>query len=263
MTAITVAPDAGAEAVTSTVLSSLPLSYAAADHDAAPRVAVVAGTLGWPVAVQRALQEGSVAAIVVHPEPANLGATLATPGLVLVDSIWAGNPAVSAASGHFRAAAADAQLLECRVISGPNRSLRANLVDLAALVRELIGPLHGVSLLHHDHNGCFAVAGAGDLSVGLGVVRCTAVAPQASVRVLTNDGGVELSLPDPSTARPAEVVITNGDGSRLLPTVWESGHRAAWRRLQALLTSGETAMDLRFLEEDQLAVATALRHLDR
>ena len=131
-------------------------------------------------------------------------------------------------------------------------------------VRELIGPLHGVSLLHHDHNGCFAVAGAGDLLVDLGVVRSAAVAPQASMRVLTNDGGVELSLPDPSTARPAEVMITDGDGLRLLPTVSrESGHRAVWRRLQALLTSGETAMDLRFIEGDQLAVATALRHLDR
>ena len=263
MTAITVAPDGGAEAVTARVLSSLPVSYAAADRNAAPRVVVVAGTLGWPVAVQRALNEGSAAAIVVHPEPASLGATLVTPGLVLVDSIWAGNPAVPAASGHFRAAAADAQLLECRVISGPNRSLRANLVDLAALVRELIGPLHGVSLLHHDHNGCFAIAGAGDLSVGLGVVRSTAVAPQASVRLLTNDGGVELSLPDPSTARPAEIMLTDGDGLRLLPTVWESAHRSVWRRLQALLTSGETAIDLHFLEEDQLAVATALRHLDR
>ena len=92
MTAITVAPDGGAEAVTARVLSSLPVSYAAADRNAAPRVVVVAGTLGWPVAVQRALNEGSAAAIVVHPEPASLGATLVTPGLVLVDSIWAGNP---------------------------------------------------------------------------------------------------------------------------------------------------------------------------
>lgn len=149
------------------------------------------------------------------------------------------------------------------MISAPNRSLWANLVDLAALVRALVGPLHGISLLHQDHNGCFAMGGAGDLSVGMGVVRSTAVPPQASVRLLTNDGGVELSLPDPSTARPAEVMITDGEGLRLLPTVWESAHRAVWRRLQALLTSGEPRWTCASWRRDQLAVAAAVQHLDR
>ena len=105
--------------------------------------------------------------------------------------------------------------------------------------------------------------GAGDLSVGMGVVRSTAVPPQASVRLLTNDGGVELSLPDPSTARPAEVMITDGEGLRLLPTVWESAHRAVWRRLQALLTSGEPRWTCASWRRDQLAVAAAVQHLDR
>ena len=122
--------------------------------DVAARVAERVGAQSGRRPIQRGLNEGSAAAIVVHPEPASLGATLAT------------RP-------------------------GPGR------LDLGRQPR-----------------------------------RTSGIRP----------------LP--------------GRRSRC-PVVWESGHRAVWRRLQALLTSGETAMDLRFMGEDQLAVATALRHLDR
>jgi hypothetical protein len=136
------------------------------------------------------------------------------------------------------------------------------LLDLAALIRSLIGPLRGVSVLQYDSNGFFATARAADLSVSLSVVRSSALARQASVRLLTDDGGVEMIIPDPSTARPAEVMITNGDGLQLLPTVWESSHRAAWRRARTLLDSRTTAPDLAMFAEDQSVLSDAVHLLE-
>ena len=262
MTAITIAPRAGIEAVTAAVLSSLPVSYTATAADATADVVVVAGSSDWPSVVDHLLGEGSAAAIVVHPEPADLAALPRTPGLVVIDSVWAGNPAVPAAAGHFGRAATASQLVECRVITGPDRPLGANLLDLAALIRSLIGPLRGVSVLQYDSHGFFATAKAADLSVSLSVVRSSALAPQASVRLLTDDGGVEMVIPDPSTARPAEVMITNGDGLQRLPTVWESSHRAAWRRARTLLDSRATAPDLAMFAEDQSVLDDAVHLLE-
>ena len=99
------------------------------------------------------------------------------------------------------------------MISAPNRSLWANLVDLAALVRALVGPLHGISLLHQDHNGCFAMGGAGDLSVGrYGCRPKHRGRPAGESAVAYQRRRRRAESPDPSTARPAEVMITDGEG---------------------------------------------------
>ena len=87
------------------------------------------------------------------------------------------------------------------------------------------------------------------------------LAPHAYVRVLTDDGGVEIAIPHPETARPAEVVITDEAGVRTLPTLWESSHRAAWRRAHLLLQAGDPGTDLSDFADDQAVLGHALSEL--
>jgi hypothetical protein len=262
MSTVTVTADAGTSEICAIVLSSLPVSYAPTDDLAPAQLITIDGGGAWPTAVDDALGVAGRAAIVVHPVPADLtlsaARTTAAASVVVIDSIWAGNAAVPIAAQHIAAAAPNAQLVECRVISGPGRSLASSLTDAAALVRALLAPISEIRLLHHDDHGFVASALCAGLAVSLSVTISTAVAPHAYVRVLTDDGGVEITLPHPATARPSEIVITDPDGSRTLPTIWESSHRSAWRRARALLDAGTAAPDLVEFVEDQSTLSSAI-----
>ena len=93
--------------------------------------------------------------------------------------------------------------------------------------------------------------------------RSTAVPAQARARLLTSSGGVEITLPDPGTARPAQIVITTPDGQQLLPTLWESPHRATWRRLSTSLAAGASTPDLSDFDADQRVLAHPLSVLSQ
>jgi hypothetical protein len=262
MSTVTVTADAGTSEICAVVLSSLPVSYAPRDGLAPAQLITIDGSGAWPTVVDDALSSAGRAAIVVHPVPANLtlsaARTTAAASVVVIDAIWAGNAAVAIAAQHIAAAAPNAQLVECRVISGPGRSLASSLTDAAALVRALLAPISEIRLLHHDDHGFVASALSAGLAVSLSVTISTALAPHASVRMLSDDGGVETTLPHPATARPAEIVITDPDGSRTLPTIWESSHRSAWRRARELLDAGTAAPDLVEFVEDQSTLSSAI-----
>lgn len=251
MNALTVAPCSGIERVSSVTLASLPVSYAPAPDPDQASVVVVSGAGDWASVARRRLDRGCGTVIVVHPEPADLGPLEQASGSVVIDSVWAGNPAVSHAAEEFTARAGSAQLLECRVVSLPGRSLAANVLDAAALVRALTGPLRDITFVHADSHGLTAAARSNGLEVAVSIVRTNARRPFASARLLTGDGGIELTVPEPGTARPALVTITDPDGLQQLPTIWESAHRAAWRRVAA----GVPSSDLADFAADQLLLA--------
>lgn len=62
--------------------------------------------------------------------------------------------------------------------------------------------------------------------------------------------------PDGMTAQPALLTVTDTDGARSAPTLYESGHPASWRRLHRPLTTGGQATDLADFEVD-IATASA------
>lgn len=260
MTSLTVASDADTSALTRAVLSSLPLSYRPADDQTPPAVTTIGGTGAWADRVDQALGRGSAAVVVVHPEP-TAPDVQPMPGLVVLDSIWADNAAVGTAAKYFRAGVRDAQLIECRIVPGPGRTLAATLVDAFQLIRALFGPATQPELLHHTAEGFLAGASVGGLALSLWVNRTSAIRPGASVRLLTDDGSIELTVPHPATARPAELVITNSVGALSVPSRWESSHRTAWRRAHALVDAGSEGSDLPSFLDDQITLSTLLTTL--
>jgi len=76
------------------------------------------------------------------------------------------------------------------------------------------------------------------------------------VRLLTG-GSVEVEIPSGETARPARLTTTGPQGAMLAPTLYESGHRATWRRLHQLISVDGQSADLDDLDAD-IATASAL-----
>lgn len=262
MTALTVTSDTTTAPLTAAVLASLPVSYAPSVPGDPADVVVIAGDGDWPATAVTAVDARSTAVIVVDPQWADLTAvTEPADGRVVIDWPWASNPALPSAAAGFTAAVARGSLLEITAIIDPARPLTASLLDLAGVVRRLVGPLTQARLLHHDQHGLTLSGTAATRPVALTLTRSTAVAAQARVRLLTDDGGIELTLPDSVTARPAEVTITDQAGLHIQPTSWESSHRATWRRAQILTGSPTAATDLAELRHDQDALAEALSKL--
>jgi hypothetical protein len=244
------------------VLASLPLSYAPAADAGAGGVTVVDGSGRWPAATVQALQAGAVGVIVVQPGPAGLDelrAFAANPGVVVIDSTWASNPVVAAAGQALDAAIGQHSRVECRIVVRAGTDLDRALLDQLSLLRALVGPVVDLEILHRSEHGYVGEARANGAAVDLSVV-CTSASPEsATVRLLTSDGSIEVDIPSGETARPAHLTITNPSGAQITPTLYESGHRATWRRLHRLITSGEPADDLDGLEAD-IATAAQQQH---
>jgi hypothetical protein len=245
-------PVFAAGATSAGVLASLPASYHHSEA-ASGGVTVIGGSRGWPRAAATAIRAGAAGVIVTAPEPEDLS-PLRSGGLIVVDSIWATNPVAASAGAAFRSAASPGSRLECRVRVAVGRSLAAVLLDQLSLIRALLAPATELRILHRSEHGFVAEASAAGIAVDLSAI-CTDSAPQqASARLLTVDGGVHVQIPDGTTAQPALLTVTGPDGTLLAPTRYESGHRAAWRRLHHLLSTGERCTDLDDLEAD---IATA------
>ena len=67
-----------------------------------------------------------------------------------------------------------------------------------------------------------------------------------------------LTLPDPGTARPAVLVNTTSTGATTTPTIWETSHRAAWRRLHATVSGARLTNDLADLRADLILTGQIL-----
>lgn len=235
---------------TDSVLASLPVSYCPSPT-LAGSVAVVGGTAGWPIAVAAAIENGSTGVLVVAPEPADLTRLrdLDHRCPIVIDSVWASNPVIPAAAAAIRSSSSGSRL-ECRVFVGSKRPLDAVLVDQLSLVRAVLSPATGLRMLHRSDSGYTAEADTTTLAVDLTAVRTDALPAHALLRLITADGSVEVQIPDGHTARPALITVTGPAGATLSPTVYETGHRATWRRLHRLLTDHESSHDIDDLEAD-------------
>jgi len=256
------------------VVASLPLSLAYAAPDTGGRLHAqlhaVAGAEGWPARALQAVSEGAEGLLIVCPIPmeAELSALLtaiAERGLpVVVDSPLAANPTVAHAAARFAAALAGgggSPLLETRTIATTSEELEQSLLDQLLLLRALLGEVHDVRVVHRDGHSYQAVAATG--SPG-GPVETTVTGilsrgqpPRTSVRLLTPPQSLDLVLPTWDTARPARLSTTSSDGEHISPSIYESAHRASWRRLHRLVTTGSTSSDLAGWCADAVTAARA------
>ena len=235
------------------VLASLPLSYTPVPDGGAGGVTVVDGAGRWPAEVVQALEGGADGVIVVQPGPedvAGLRDRAASRGVVVVDSTWASNPVVAAAGQAVRAAAGPHSRVECRIVVRVGADLSRSLLDQISLLRALVGPVSDLEILHQSEHGYAGEARAGGARVDFSMVCTNATPEHAKVRLLTSDGSIEVEIPNGETARPANLTVTGPSGALMAPTLYESGHRATWRRLHRLITGGESADDLVDLEAD-------------
>lgn len=235
------------------VLASLPESFRRS-HTVAGEVVVVDGGPGWVDAAAGALRGGAIGLIVISPIPGDLeplGAALRSrPATVVVDSPWASNPAVPGAADLIQSAITDAVFAECRLIQPVGTDLDHALLHQLSLIRALIGPVSSLSLLSRTAHHVQGSARSGNLLVDLSITCTDARSSVAITRMLLPNGSVEVLIPSPDTARPATVTVVSADGATTQPSLFESGHRATWRRLRGHLRSRDVPRDVEALEWD-------------
>lgn len=259
-TAVYASAQVRSEAATDAVLASLPLSYAPGRSDG-HALTIVTGSIGWPATVAEAFDAGAMAVIVVWPQPADLGALRGRRGIVVLDSRWAPNPVMRSAAPAFAAALPEAGRIECQAYLPVGAALEPALLDQLTLVRALIGAVTDVRILTRSSHGFAAEGLAAGHPVDFELVCTGAVPESARVRLLTQDGSVDLVVPHSGIAQPARLMITSPDGALQSPTLYESGHRASWRRVPDLLANPSAARDLEDFASDQETTRTAFQHV--
>lgn len=251
-------PDAERDGAVGAVVASLPVSFAPARN--VPDVVALAGTAGWTASATEAVRKGTRGVVVVDPvaeDPAALAAAAAEAGTtVILDQVWAGNPALteSAARDAIAGALADAVLLDSVAWGTPGTDTGVLLTRHLAAVLACGVELSGLRVIQRSANG-YTVIGSlpGGAPAALQGITTSAVPATATVSVLTSSGRADITLPDASAGWPAVVRSVTSAGAATFPTIYESAHRHSWRRLRAAIHSGVPAADL-----ERFAALTAL-----
>ncbi|GAB3260594.1 hypothetical protein [Kineosporia babensis] len=227
------------------VVASLPVSLRLAEPS---DLVALEGGPGWPERVAAATARG---VMVVHPTPAAPEAVPAHPGApVVLNYRFADNPVMPTAARLFTDWPADAMIEAAAVVAQP-AELDGVLLDQLATLRRLGSPAVELTRLTWSSAGYYlsAVTRTG-VRLLLSAHVTTATSPQLRIRGLAPSVALELTLPDPGTAQPAVLVRTTDAGATKFPTLWESSHRAGWRRLVAAVDGTTPADDLTGLRTD-------------
>lgn len=240
------------------VVASLPISLTLTGDSAADLVAVD-GAAGWPQRVRQACRDGALGVVLINPEPVEPALVPDPSGVpVVVDHRFAGNPALAGEEGILSGWGKDV-LIEVATTVPAAADLASTLVDQLAVLHRLGQPADRLQLLTWDDGGSYL---RGTTAYGLRFLISAHVtrgrARSARVRALAADRAVDLTLPDPATARPARLVSTTSGGAALAPTLWETSHRAAWRRLHTAVTAGAPTEELSVLTAHLSLATTAL-----
>jgi hypothetical protein len=245
------------------VIASLPVSlHPAADATARGSADLIAvdGAAGWPTEAERAIDAGARGVLVVRPVPADvtslIGKANAANVPVVIDAMWTYNPAVQNSAGPFAELFDDRMLLEARTYARTGSDWDRVLLDQLSLIRAAVAPVRGFRFVRKSEHGYAALAEfANGARASITAVRTDSVPESATLRTVKAQHLVELEVPAPETARPGRVQVAGPEGSNLLETKWETAHRAAWRHLHGLATSGLTSSDLADFAEDQTIAA--------
>ena len=243
-------------------LASLPMSLRRTDGDA--DIVGIRGAEGWPRAAAEAIRAGARGVLVTEPgiaDTAELEAIAAKAGVpVVLDTLWADNPAVQASASSFASLVEEGALVEARVDLPQGSDLDTAILGQLALVRRAAGAVTALRFARRGRSGYDALARIeGGASGSLSAILADALPVAATLRIVAATDAVELCLPDPALAAPGRAVVSGPDGETLLVTRYETGHRGAWLRLHGLVVAGRTATDLAEFASDVrvLRAATA------
>ena len=125
--------------------------------------------------------------------------------LVALDTRWATNPVVASASTAFTTALPHGSRIECQVHLPVGSPIETAMLDQLVLLRVLVGPVTDLRVLTRSSNGYEAEGRAAGHPVDLSLVCTDADLESASVRLLTTDGSVKLTIPSGLTAQPARL----------------------------------------------------------
>ncbi len=251
---VSATPEAEEAGSVALAVASLPATFGPAEADWAD-VVVVAGTPGWTADAARTVESGARGVMVINPVPedtADLAAAAeAARTAVVLDLRWASSPALVSrisepdARDAVRSGLGTAAMLDSVATAAPGTDSNRLLGEHLATLLTVTGMLDGVRVLRIDPTGYTATGrlanGAPFAAQG---VLTSARPAGVDIQLYTLDGGVNISVPDPLAAWPAEVRVRGSHGEVLLPTLFESAHRAAWRRLKDHLDAGTLPDDL-------------------
>jgi hypothetical protein len=254
-------PEAQKAGAVALAVASLPESFGPAADENSADVQVIAGQPDWTRHAVEAISAGARGIVVVNPSPENVNELTETAArhksAVVLDQRWASNPATAAAEDAVRSMAGRAVVLDVVATAPVGTDSGALLADQVAAVVRLTGPLGNLRLLDRRPHGYTATAVlANGAPVALQGILSNARAASVTVTMLTDDGGAAVSLPDPVAAWPATVEVTGPHGELLLPTIYESAHRATWRRLKEHLDAGTLPSDLQQFAAVSESIAT-------
>ena len=241
------------------VVASLPASLRW--DSVSPDLLAVSGVDGWTARASRSVENGIKGILVVDPiveDAGALDAAASRAGVpVVIDRPLAGNPLLRTVVPIFADPDRRDGLLESRVVIPASGDLESALLDQLALVRAAAAAVESAAVVIWT-SAVYVIEGRirDGRQVQLTGIRTNAQPRSGWVRILGRTGEVELAIPDPGSARPAHATITTADGATLLPTLFETSHRAAWRRLRDLARAGHSAPDLRHFRADVGVVAS-------
>lgn len=254
-------PEAQQAGAVALAVASLPESFRPADFNSQADIHVISGRPGWTAETLQDVNAGTRAIVIVNPVPEDTGKlqSMATAAgtVVVLDQRWASNPAIPVAEDAIRSMASRAAILDSVAIAPLGTSSSELLADHLAAVVRLTGPLGNLTLLTRGPHGYTAMAMLpNDAPVAMQGIVSNARPAGVTINLLTDDGGVRIVLPEPIAAWPASVKVIGPQGEVLLPTLYESAHRATWRLLKMHLDAGTVPSDLHRFAAMSESIAT-------
>jgi hypothetical protein len=248
MTVLTVAADAGAVApgAIPATIASLPMTLSlTTEPDADLRA--IDGSPGWSDRVVAAIMSGTRGVVVVHPTAATaaeLGALVEHDVPIVLDTRWRHTPVADRLLEGLGAIDGGVSLLEAHAITAGTVGIDDAMRDLLLLAQAAAGPVRHVVTVQRTPARLIVHARVGETDLHAVVDVTRVAAGSAWLRALGATGGVEAFVPDAATARAARLTLTDPSGHTLEPTLYESAHRVAWRRLAQAVRGGVAVDDL-------------------
>jgi hypothetical protein len=262
-TPLTVAAQDDIGPLVAQVIANLPVSFAPASGSR-PDVVVVSGAGHWSGNAADALSNGARTVIVIDPsadDPDDVESLAqqaeSRAAVVALSETFAGNPAIAAFRDRFPSA-----FTRLAAVFIDSTATDADPMDLALTqIRVLravgLSDLTLQTVSTHTRGFTYSGRAGGALLGGVGALT-TALPPRLRLRGHSPDRLIEIELPDAASARPADAVLSNDAGGYVLPTIYETAHRATFHRIQAAVLKGlSTAPQLREFASDVRAARAA------
>ena len=230
-----------------------------------PDVVAVAGDSDWVEKAITAIEGGAMGVLVVDPTATESVDRLRTLSSdrnvpVVIDRPIAGNPGVVNAAPRFAEFFTPDSLLESHHVIAPGSDRHRTLLDQLGVVATAAAPVGSATNLVWAPDG-YIVRGV--LSSGqrvlISAVVTAAQPPSGWLRQLGAAAAVELTIPGWLSARPALLTVTTAEGASLAPTIYETSHRASWRRLHHHIRNREPGQDLDRFDHDNSVLRATVR----